>query len=137
MSQSPNPLKLKALLPTEGDECACLMQWAAVRRILGHPLSDFLVMIPNKVKLTGDIRERAIIMASWKRTGFKAGASDYFLALPTRHHPGLWLEMKRTKLSVTSDEQISFQASMRAVGYACVIAKGWEEARAAIEEYLA
>lgn len=129
-------LKLKAPLPTEDDECRCLLQWAAVKRHNGLFLVDYLVMIPNRVKLVGDIRQRAITMASWKRNGFKAGASDYFLALPTLQHPGLWLEMKRTALSVTSEEQIAFQATMGAVGYACAICKGWEAAKDAIEEYL-
>lgn len=127
---------LKAPLPTEDDECANLIQWASLVRHNGFRLSDHLVMIPNRVKLTGDARARAITMNSWKRAGFKVGASDYILALPTPRYPGLWLEMKRTELSITSDEQKEFQAKMRAVGYAAVICEGWESAKNEIELYL-
>lgn len=129
-------LKLKAPVPTEDDECRCLLQWAQVMRHQGIYISDYLVMIPNRVKLVGDVRQRAITMASWKRSGFKAGASDYLLALPTTHYAGLWLEMKRTLLSVTSEEQTTFQERMRAVGYACAIVKGFEAAKSEIEHYL-
>jgi hypothetical protein len=128
--------RLKHLVPTEDDECQNLIQWADYARHQGFRIADYLVMIPNRVKLVGDLRQRAITMASWKRCGFKKGASDYILAIPTPKYPGLWLEMKRTELSVTSEEQLDFQAKMRAVGYACAIAKGWEEAKEAINLYL-
>lgn len=130
------PFKLKHLIPTEDWECQSLLQWARVYRHQGLLLADYLVMIPNRVKLVGDLRQRAITMASWKRCGFKAGASDYILAIPIAPHGALWLEMKRTELSVTSTEQLDFQAKMRAVGYATAIAKGWEEGSAAIKAYL-
>jgi hypothetical protein len=130
------PYKLKHLIPTEDWECQSLIRWAQYTRHNGHRIADFLVMIPNRVKLVGDLRQRAITMATWKRCGFKAGASDYFLAIPTDLSPGLWLEMKRTELSVTSDEQLEFQAKMRAIGYATAIAKGWEEAKEAVTAYL-
>jgi len=132
-----NPVfKLKAPLPTEDDECANLIQWASLVRHKGLRLSDYLVMIPNRVKLIGDARARAITMNSWKRAGFKVGASDYILALPTFRYAGLWLEMKRIELSVTSEEQKEFQAKMIAVGYAAAICKGFDESKVAIENYL-
>lgn len=131
------PFRLKHLIPTEDDECQSLLQWAAMKRHNGFRLSDYLVMIPNRVKLVGDLRQRAITMAIWKRCGFKVGAADYFLALPTAKHPGLWVEVKRTEMSITSVEQKDFQAKMIAAGYAAVIVMGWEEAKEAIEGYLA
>ena len=130
------PFALKHLIPTEDMECQNLVQWALHKRHEGKRIADYLVMIPNRVKLVGDLRQRAITMASWKRCGFRVGASDYLLAIPTKTHPGLWLEMKRTELSVTTEEQRTFQAIMAQVGYACAIAKGWEEARGVIEGYL-
>lgn len=131
-----NTLKLKALLPTEDDECQNLVQWAGVKRHKGFLLLDYLVMIPNRVRLSGSPKERAMIMASWKRTGFKVGASDYILAIPTPRYPGLWLEMKRTELSVTTEEQIQFQSRMIAIGYCAKICLGWEAAKFEIERYL-
>lgn len=131
------PFRLKHLIPTEDQECQSLLQWASMKRHNGHRLSDFLVMIPNRVKLVGDLRQRAITMAIWKRCGFKVGAADYFLALPTPKYPGMWLEMKRTEMSITSPEQRDFQAKMTAMGYFCAITLGWEMAKEAIEGYLA
>lgn len=132
----PLVLKLKQRVPTESDEQQWLFQWANTQKHGGLRLSDLLIMIPNGAVLAGDARMRAMQMAKMKRIGFKVGVSDLFLAVPTPHYAGLWLEMKRTELSVTSTEQLDFQAKMRAVGYATAIAKGWIEAKEAIEAYL-
>lgn len=129
-------LKLKAQLPTENDECRYLLQWARLQTWSGWRISDLLVMIPNGAVLAGDARQRGMQMGKMKRAGFKPGVSDYFLAAPRGSYGGLWLEMKRRELSVTSAEQTAFQAVMRGVGYATAIVKGWEEAKDAINRYL-
>jgi hypothetical protein len=136
LKRAARPFKLAAPIPTEGDECASLLQWASVTRHKGQRLSDVLILIPNGAVLAGDARERAIQMARMKKLGFKAGVSDYLLAVPSGNLHGLWIEMKRTVFAVTSPEQIAFQKRMSALGYACVTPKGWEKARAAIREYL-
>lgn len=131
-----NTLKLKALLPTESQEAESLWQWAQVKRHNGRPLADFLIMVPNGAYLGGDVRQRAITMAKLKRQGFKVGVSDYFLTLAFGEKHGLFVELKRRHLSVTSPEQTQFQLDMIAQGYQAVIARGWEEAKAQIESYL-
>lgn len=129
-------LKLKAPLPTEDDECRFLLQWARLQTWSGWRISDLLVMIPNGAVLAGDARRRGMQMGKMKRTGFRVGVSDYFLAAPRGPYGGLWLEMKRRELSITSAEQKAFQEDMRGVGYAAAIVKGWEAAKDAIEHYL-
>lgn len=130
------PFKLKEMIPTEAQEARSLLQWASTQRWNGKGLCDLLVMIPNGAYLGGDIRQRAITMASLKRQGFRAGVSDYFLAIPTKAASGLWLELKRQKLGVVSDEQKEFHLSMSALGYAVAICKGWEAAKDTINNYL-
>ena len=51
-------IKLKPPLPTEGDECAALMQWAAITRYQHWRLCQLLVMIPNGAVLAGDAAGR-------------------------------------------------------------------------------
>jgi hypothetical protein len=128
----PTPFKLTAPLPTEDWEAACLIEWAHVTRWRGHRLSDLIVMIPNGVKLSGDPRQRAITMNRLKRMGFKAGCYDYFIAVP----PGLWLELKRTKLGVVSEDQATFGALMDKLGWSTTVCKGWEAASVAIMGFL-
>jgi hypothetical protein len=130
-------LKLKATLPTEDQECQCLIEWARVKRYKGLPLSNYLIMVPNGAYLGGDLRQRQITMARMKRTGFKAGVFDYLLAIPRDGLGGLWIELKRRHLGVVSLEQSQFQMAMLHAGYEAVICKGWAEAKDAIEAYLA
>lgn len=131
-----NTLKLKALLPTESQEATSLIQWAHVRKHNGFRLSSLLLMIPNGVKLGGTVQQRCMTMARLKSQGFRVGISDYLLAIPIAPYAGLWVELKRRHLSVTSPEQTQFQLDMIAQGYQAVICRGWEEAKAQIDAYL-
>jgi len=129
-------LKLKVLIPTEDDEAQCLMQWALTQRWQHFHLSRLLIMIPNGAYLGGDSRQRAITMCKLKRTGFRNGVFDYLLPIPRPPYPGLFLELKRRRGWVVSEEQVAFKLDMDALGWATVICKGWEEAKAAITHYL-
>lgn len=112
------------------------MQWARTQRYLTWRLSDLLLMIPNGAYLGSDPKQRAITMARMKRTGFRGGIFDYLLPVPRGTSPGLWVELKRRQKSQVSDEQRAFQLDMDRLGWRCVIARGWEEAKVAIESYL-
>ncbi len=128
--------KLKALIPTEGDECQNLLQWAAVTKHQGRRLSDLLIMIPNGAVLAGDAKHRAMQMNRMKKLGFRVGVSDYFLPVAAGAYHGLWLEMKRTTRGVLSDAQLDFHADMRTQGYATCVSVGWEQATQALKRYL-
>lgn len=123
-------------VPKEGSECETLFQWAHYRTFRGVRLSQLLVMIPNGQWLGGDAKQRARIMNRLKLRGFRSGASDYFLAIRTPYHGGLWIEMKRTKRSTTSQEQEDFGMLMMEQGYLFEICKGAVEAMSIIERYL-
>jgi hypothetical protein len=73
-----------------------------------------------------------------KAEGVKVGVSDLFLPVPIINplRCGLYIEMKRLKGGVESDEQETFRNDMTAAGYKAVVCHGWREARQAIVEYL-
>lgn len=129
-------LKLKQVVPIESDEARWLIQWAATQRWGDKKLSDLLIMIPNGAVLAGDAKQRAMQMAKMKRTGFRPGVFDYLLPIPRGGAPGLWVELKRRKGGVVSDEQHSFAVDMMTLGWIVVVAEGWDDAKRAIESYL-
>jgi hypothetical protein len=130
------PFVLKAPIPLEREECASLLQWAAVTKHQGVRLSDVLILIPNGQLLAGTPKERSIAMMRMKKLGFRVGASDYFLPIAVKPHHGLWLEMKRTSKGVLAEAQLQFAADMRAQGYFAVVCVGWEQAVTQITRYL-
>nr|WP_294525785.1 hypothetical protein [uncultured Rhodopila sp.] len=128
--------KLLAFNPLEEVEAARLVEWSKLARWHGYALRDLLIMVPNGAYLGSDARTRAITMAKLKRAGFRNGVYDYLLAVPSPNHPGLWVELKRRKGAQRSPEQVQFGKLMESLGWLCAVAKGWEEASAAIVGYL-
>lgn len=128
----------------ESEEQANLILWwryFAAR----NKLPEFaLYSVPNGAVLAGDARRRAMQMHKLKRTGLRPGMPDLNLDIPIKMTgaggyliPGLRIEMKRTgKGSVLSKEQEEVIMFMRRVGYHVVVARGFDEARQAIEGYL-
>jgi len=114
------------ICPTEHQECVAFVQWANLQKRIGPNL----IHIPNEGvrSVKGHV--------SQKRAGLKSGASDYFLAVPTDHYHGLFLEMKRKYKSKTSQEQLSFIEQMKCMGYYGDVCYGFEQARALTLKYL-
>ena len=76
-----------------------------------------------------------------KREGVQAGVPDIFLAVPARHHYGLFVELKRPKspgvrAGSPSKAQLEVMQALTARGYCCKVAYGANEARRVIEWYL-
>ena len=92
--------------------------------------ASLLMAIPN-----GGART-AVTGARLKAEGVRAGVPDLFLAVPTKSAHGLWIEMKRQKGGVVSDEQKAAKAALEDQGYVCTVCKGWKVARRAISGYL-
>jgi hypothetical protein len=67
-----------------------------------------------------------------KKEGVIAGVPDLFVA---DGRPGLYIEMKAAKgrLSITQKVMI---ARLKKAGYPVAVAFGWDEARAALQDYL-
>ena len=86
--------------------------------------------------------------AQAKAEGVKAGVPDTLLPvrrthpLPppyshyTQEYAGLFVELKKIKKGVVSDEQIKWQGALIEQGYAVSICKGWIEAANTIAGYL-
>lgn len=141
--------KVKALpaavleVPTEFEECCWLWQWAKLQRWQGKPISEVLIMVPNGAYLGADRESAAVVLRKMKEAGFTPGVYDYIVPVPYFDRkqggmvPGLWLEMKRTKGSKTSPDQIAFRDRMRRFGWTCLLGLGWVQASKIIEEHLA
>jgi hypothetical protein len=84
-----------------------------------------IVAIPNAARRTR--YERTKLLAE----GMSAGVPDLFI--PALN---LWIELKRTQGSSTSQVQKEWLAYLNQVGHKAVIAKGHEQALAYIEEAL-
>ena len=120
----------KTPTPTEHEEQAALIewwswysQWMGLQRCL-------LMAIPNggaRTTVTG---------ARLKAEGVRAGIPDLFLAVPTEHAHGLWIEMKRQKGGEVRSSQKAVMAALDDQGFSCTVCKGWQEARRAISDYL-
>lgn len=126
------------LVPKEEDEAKYLTEWAHYRVWNGLRLSRILIAIPNGAYLGADAKTRAITMGKLKERGVRPGVFDYLLPVPCWRLklPGLWVELKRTKGGVVSDEQKEFEADMIALGWKTQVCKGWVQASECIDRYL-
>lgn len=70
-----------------------------------------------------------------KSEGVLAGVADLFLMSPNINHHGLFIEMKVAKGKV-SEQQKYFLEQAKAQGYAACVCYSFEEAQAAINNYL-
>ena len=118
------------LSPSEHSEQTALIEWWRMYARWKSLPECLLMAIPN-----GGRRD-AVTGARLKAEGVRAGVPDLFLAVPTKSGHGLWIEMKRQKGGVVSDEQKAAMAALEAQGFVCTVCKGWQEARRAISDYL-
>jgi hypothetical protein len=128
--------RLKSLIPSEDSEQECLIQWAKTQRWRERKLSDLIIMIPNGAYLGVDPRQRAVTMARLKRMGFRNGVFDLLLPIPRGRAPGLWVELKRRKGGIVSDDQHAFAVDMMTLGWVVAICEGWDQAKDSINRYL-
>lgn len=125
------PSKLRNKLPSlkEHAETAAVVSWW---RRQYPKLAKHLIGLPNAGKRSSQVA------AMLKAEGMIPGASDLFLAIPKWGYHGMWIEMKRKDgvPSDVSENQSSFQADMRSVGYIAEVCFGAEQAIAMIKHYL-
>lgn len=72
-----------------------------------------------------------------KLEGVRPGVPDLFLPVARGAYHGLFIEMKAPEGGRVSKEQKDWIEWLNGAGYKAVVCKGFDEARAAIEEYLA
>ena len=108
---------------TESQEQRQLIQWCRT-----DPKFQYLFHIPNE-----SVGGQGWIIRN-RQLGVKAGVPDLFYPVPMHGYHGLFIEMKaeRGRLSM---EQRKWIKALADLGYKCIVAHGWEEARTALEEY--
>lgn len=109
---------------TESEEQKQLIQWTRT-----DPRFQFLFHIPNE-SVGGQgwlIRNRQL--------GVKAGVPDLFYPVPMGTYHGLFIEMKARDGRLRPEQKRWIQ-TLRQLGYKCVVAYGWEEARRELELYM-
>lgn len=113
----------------EHAEQAALMRWAMFARARLPELA-LLYAIPN-----GGHRHKATA-ARLKAEGVKRGVPDVCLPISRGDMHGLYIELKAERGRPTP-EQLGWIRALRRQGYAACVCRGWEQARTAIENYLA
>ena len=108
------------LIPSEDHEQMMFVQW--FRRTHTGVL---ILAIPN-----GGARHPAVAM-KLKATGVVKGIPDLFVPAW-----GLWIEMKRQKGGRVEPEQKEVMAYLESIGHRAIVAKGDEDARRQVLEYL-
>lgn len=111
-------------MKTEHQEQVAVVQWFR----LTYP-KLILFSIPN-----GGMRNIGTAV-KLKSEGVLAGVADLFLMSPNINHHGLFIEMKVAKGKV-SEQQKYFLEQAKAKGYAACVCYSFEEAQAAITNYL-
>lgn len=112
----------------ELEEQAALVAWADKTVIDGIKIGEYLIHIPNEGKRGPKAARDA------KRLGLRPGVPDLFLAVPRGGFSGLWIEMKSSKGRIT-EQQLEWVNKLISQKYRVIIAKGYSEAKNAIEEY--
>ncbi|MCK2042546.1 VRR-NUC domain-containing protein [Chromohalobacter sp. TMW 2.2308] len=76
--------------------------------------------------------------AKMKQQGVRSGVSDLVIAVPRGGYHGLYLELKATppRDAELAESQREWLAKMEEAGYCAKLARGIEEAKAVIREYM-
>lgn len=117
----------KTLIPTESQEQIALVQWC---RWQGAPLNK-IYAIPNGANKSFASAEK------FRKEGLRAGMPDLCLPVARGGFYGLYIELKRIKGGVVSRDQKMLIEELQSEGYQVVVAKGFYEGRATIEQYMA
>lgn len=116
--------------PLEAKEQEFLFRWAEDMAALKWSELRLMYHVPN-----GGSRNK-IEAANLKRQGVKAGVPDVCLPVPRGGYHGLYIEMKRRRGSVLSQDQREYIEALRQQGYRVEVCKGFHPAADLIEEYL-
>lgn len=121
----------KQSVPTryEGDEQEALFDWAEWQLGL-FPELDYMHAIPN-----GGSRHPAEA-ARLKKQGVKPGVPDIFLPVPRGRYHGLYIEMKREKTGVVSDDQRKWIHFLESMDFKTTVCFGFDAAKYVIQAYM-
>ena len=102
-----------------------LIQW-----VKQYPWGQFLFHIPNET--TGG---RGWIVRN-SQMGCRKGVPDLMLPIPMHGYHGLFIEMKKPGGRLDRTQRRWLEA-LTNLGYLAICCKGWEEARDALQRYMA
>lgn len=119
-------------VPTEHEEQVAVIRWWRGCCLQYDSLPEELFAIPNAAHRTFAASKH------FKDEGLVKGVADLCLAVPSGdgRAPMLWIEMKRRSGGRQSPEQKAFAERVESRGHVYVLAKGADQAIAAIEAYL-
>jgi hypothetical protein len=124
----------------ESDVQAQIIEWAkwvsfevGGKRVM---LKNLIFANMNGTQIAGNAQQRARYVNAMKKRGMMNGVSDLTIAVPRGKYHGMYLELKREKRGVVSDDQEKFIANMLAMGYYATVAKGYGPAIKSIADYL-
>lgn len=122
----------KKMARPEQDAGALLVKWVDLLPVMANGLrpGEFFYHVAN-----GGARSK-VEAGILKGQGVRAGWPDYGLDLPAGPYHGLRLELKAADGDKPPTHQLEILARLESVGFKCVIAWGFEEARGYVEQYL-
>jgi len=111
------------LVPTEEQEQIILSTWMTKKGIRHYA-------VPNGG------RRSFSEGVKFKRSGVSPGVPDIVVPYPRSSYHGLYIELKRKEGGVVSQYQADWLTFLRGQGYRADIARGFDEAKAIVEQYL-
>lgn len=115
-------------VPTEAWEQQQIINWWTTKSKGLNLFENSLFHIPNGTLQASRMKKRGL--------GVRSGVPDIFLALPSGDYHGLWIELKRIKGGVISQEQVEFIIFLKSMHYCAYVCKGHESAQRLITHYL-
>lgn len=118
----------KKIYPSEEKDHIAIIEWSYNYPILREYLNHY----PN-----GGLRN-IIVAYNLKRMGVRKGISDFHLPYPNMRYRGLWIELKRKGLTMSSvsKEQKEWLDKMSKLGDMTAVAFGFDEAINIFNAYL-
>lgn len=114
--------------PSEDTIQAQVIRWATLQAGV-YPELARLFHVPN-----GGQRH-AVVAAKLKLQGVKSGVPDLCLPVPRYGRPGLWIEMKTADGRVSKNQK-DWIEYLKGAGYRVEVCRSFDEARAALLDYL-
>lgn len=105
------------------------LQGACVRWFRLQYPQHIIFAIPN-----GGQRN-VVVAAKMKAEGVTAGVPDLFIPHPTKIYHGLFIEMKNGKHGRLSESQRQMIGLLMRQGYACVVARDFDDFRDKVDRY--
>lgn len=125
--------------------CVAMYGWHVASQPSGYALADrsrygFQITPVPELALLFAIHNQGhgdrIRGAQAKAEGVKAGVPDTMLPVPRFSYLGLFIELKKVKKGVRSDEQKEWGSQLQSQGYAFCFCNGWIEAANTISGYM-